>query len=245
MITDEVLQTVRAARLDGQDLRRKARTEVKPEERDRLFREAEARFEGAITALKRALRSLRREQSEYSPDVCLMLESLSQTLGSLGGTHRDAGNLVRAIARYDEGNEIEKERRQSCGARDSYNLLQRLVVRLLYPAVEDEATASALLKKPSFAKELFDARQEIEDQVDAGRTDSWALADLALVRFLCGDDAGPAIEDLDRRKSEGSFYESAYAVTTALIKEGLGAGEPLGARLEELQRFLKRKGGLA
>jgi hypothetical protein len=243
-MTNEVLESVRAARSDAQDLRRKARG-APAHERSALFDQATARFEGAVTTLKRTLRTLRREQSGYSPDVCRVLEALSQTLGSQGGTYRDARNFTRALELYEEGNRFEEERRRHCGARDSYNLLQRLVVELLQASASGgRSTASALMQEASFANRLQEARQEIERQVDAGRTDSWALADLALVRFLCGEEAGLPIEDLDRRKSEGSFYESAHAVVSTLINEGLGAGEPLGVRLEELQRFLKRKGGL-
>jgi len=244
-MSKEVLQSVSLARADAQALRRKARSERDEEKRKGSFDAAVATFEGAVALLRRTLRALRRNQSGYTPEICAILESLSQTYGSLGGTWRDAGDFSRAIELYDQGNEIEEERRRNCDARDSYNLLQRLVVRLLRASTQGgQTSAETLMKHEEFARELQAARSEIERQVAQGRTDSWALADLALVRFLCGENADAAIGDLDARKSVGSFYESAYTVVSALVAEGFGKGEVLGGRLDELQRLLRRKGGM-
>jgi hypothetical protein len=90
---------------------------------------------------------------------------------------------------------------------------------------------------------LDEAVKEIERQVFSGRDDSWALADLALARFLSGQDAEQAIRDLEGRKSDASFYESTLVVVEALIKEGLG-GTTLGEGLENFGRLLRRKGGM-
>jgi hypothetical protein len=89
---------------------------------------------------------VRRRQEGYTNDVCRLLESLSQTYGSLGGTWRDAGNLQEAIQRYDQGNLYEEERRRHCTHLDTYNMLQRLIVRLLAnPGLAEQATFTAEL----------------------------------------------------------------------------------------------------
>jgi hypothetical protein len=162
---------------------------------------------------------------------------LSQTYGSLGGTWRDACDLGKARDFYDKGNEYETERRRHCGAKDTYNMLQRLIVGLLMNPAE--------LGQDPFVAQLKEVQEEIERQVRDGRNDSWALADLAMVRFLCGTDADVVIADLEKGQAEATFYESTYNVVLALLREGLGKGDPLGARLESFMLLLKRKGGFA
>ena len=174
-------------------------------------------------------------------DQILRAELLSQTYGSQGGTYRDAGDFERAIECYDQCYKIELERITQCQHKDSYNLLQRLVVRILH--ARKVPSGDEAVHGLNMCVALDDARKEIERQVFSGRNDSWALADLALVRFLSGQDAEQAIRDLEGRKSDASFYESTLVVVEALIKEGLG-GTALGERLERFGRLLRRKGGM-
>lgn len=202
-----------------------------------LFEAAAAEFQKAITALERGLRTVRRQQDGFTGDVCRLLEALSQSCGSLGGIWRDAGDRARAKQSYDKGNGFEQERRDHCAAKDSYTMLQRLIVRLL-----DDPT---LIGRPDVVADLDRIRNEIERQVEAGRNDSWALADLALARFLRGAEADAAIADLERRTADATFYESVHTAIAALVDEGLGRGDALGARLESFKRLLQRKGGLA
>lgn len=233
---EDLLKNVAQLRSDAQDNRRRARKESDNVKRNPLFNAAAEKFQRAISDLERGLRAVRRQQSDYSTDVCLLLEALSQTYGSLGGTWRDAGNLERARDFYDAGNTYEEQRRQHCNAKDTYNMLQRLVVRVL--------ENPQLVVQADFLADIQAVRVEIERQVNDGRDDSWALADLALARFLCGFDAGEAIIDLERRKADMTFYESAYNAVAALVDEGLGRGLELGDRLESFKRLLQRKGGL-
>lgn len=233
---DDLVQSVAKFRSDAQDNRRKARKETDAAKRERLFHAAVEDFQKAISYLERGLRTVRRQQEGYTKDVCALLELLSQSYGSLGGTWRDAGDRQRAMEQYDKGNEYEEERRQNCGAKDTYTMLQRLVIRLLIDP--------SRLEQPEFMAELNQVREEIERQRDSGRDDSWALADLALVRFLCGADADTAIANLQKRKAEATFYESAYNAVAALVEEGLGKGDALGERLESFRRLLQQKGGI-
>jgi hypothetical protein len=204
------------------------------------FDSAIAQLEEAIDDLEEMLGTVRQTQKweQISP----ILEALSQTYGQLGGTWRDAKNFKKAEEYYDKGNEYEEERRRKGSAMDSYNLLQRLIVRLLgNPSLIDDA---------KFAAELKQVRNAIQEQFRYGRDDSWGLADLALVQILCSADADFVIADLEQRQQElqkgqadKSFYKSTYDVVAALIEEGLGK-EGLGARLEEFKRLLQRKGGV-
>jgi hypothetical protein len=233
---DELLQNVTQLRNNAQDERRKARGKADHNERKRLFEAAAAGFSSAILALEKGLRVARRQKAGYTPDVCRLLEALSQTYGSLGGTWRDAGDRGLAREKYDKGNEYEELRRLHCGAKDTYNMLQRLVVRIL--------EVPGRLHEPDFVKEMNAVRQEIDKEVADGRDDSWALADLALANFLCGLSADSAIEEVQKRNAETNFYESAYNGVAALVNEGLGKNDELGRRLEDFMLLLKRKGGL-
>lgn len=234
---EELLQRVVQLRSNAQDQRRKARGITDPAERARLFEAAAAEFLTAILDLEKGVRNARRQQPGYSKDVCRLLEALSQTYGSLGGTFRDAGDRSRAREKYDQGNEYEEQRRQHCSAKDTYNMLQRLVIRIL--------EVPGRLQEPAFIKDMNAVREEIDREVNAGRDDSWALADLALANFLSGFPADSAIAFLERRNAEPSFYESAYHAIAALVAEGLGKDDDLGRRLEDFMRLLKRKGGIA
>ena len=71
------------------------------------------------------------------------------------------------------------------------------------------------------------------------------MADLALVSFLLGSPADHALADIEQRNVHASFYEATHTVITNLLKERQGRGGDLTKRLEEFQRLLKRKGGLA
>ena len=229
----DLLERVTTLRNNAQDARRNARKETTPDERRRLFDDAAVDFQQAIADLERGLRTVRRQQDGYNVNVCGILEALSQTYGSLGGTWRDAGDLEKAEKFYDIGNEYEGERRTNCGAKDTYNMLQRLIIRAL--------RQPTLVKDPTFLAEIDDVRVEIKRQ---SRTDSWALADLALAQFLSGVSAERVIADLEQGDAAPTFYESTYNAVTALIAEGLGRDDTLGDQLESFRRLLQRKGGL-
>ena len=232
---DQVLEAVKKQRGDGQDLRRRARAAEDPKDRNRLFDSARDEFQKAIDALERTLRMVRRSEVNYTNDVCRLIEALSQTYGSLGGTLRDAGRFKDAIRMYDKGNTFEEERREHCVRNDTYNMLQRLIVRIL-----DDATC---LEESEFRAELDAVRIEIDGQVENGRSDSWALADQVLARFLCGKDSESAIGELKRRNASSAFYKSAADVIAALINEGLGKNDELGRQLNSFHQLLLRKGG--
>lgn len=237
-MSENLIADATQLRSSAQDHRRKGREQL---DRNRArsteeFDAAVAEFRKAITMLERGLRILRRTEPGHTPDICRILEALSQTYGSLGGTYRDARELTQARDSYDRGNEYEEERRRHCAAKDTYNLFQRLIVRLLInpSLVADEA----------FRTDLAQVRQEIERQIRAGRNDSWALADLALVQILSGEEADAVIADIEKGQADVAFFESTYNAVAALLREGLGEDHGLGQRMETFKRLLQRRGGL-
>jgi|ERR1041384_7817393 hypothetical protein len=230
----DLLERVTTLRNNAQDARLNARKETTaPGERTQLFKDAADDFQHAITDLERGLRTVRRQQDGYNVNVCGILKALSETYGSLGGTWRDARDLEQAEKFYDIGNEYERERRTNCGDKDTYNMLQRLIIRAL--------RKPALVNDAKFLEEIKEVRAELQRQ---NRTDSWALADRVLTEFLCGSSAEQFIKELEYGDAAPTFYQSTYEAVTALIKGGLGQEGELGNRLESFRRLLQRKGGL-
>jgi hypothetical protein len=165
----------------------------KRKEAERLIQLAIDNHQTAVSLLAREVRAIRRQPDEAG--YCDTLEALSQSHGSLGGTWRDAwrlglkeGAIEKAIDAYDAGYEVEQQRLgPPCEALDSYNLLQRLVVRILrHPSCLDDrdTDAGSGLNVP---EQLEQARDEIKRQIDAGRTDSWAKADSVLAEAMRRD----------------------------------------------------------
>src|SRR5262245_36283734 len=177
-MNQQVIADVRKWRLEAQSQRREARTAPAAEARQQSLEQAVAGLTRAISALKRELRAV-KDQPGAQEDRAKLRELLSQTLGSLGGTYRDGKDYPAAIRYYDEGNEVEDLRRKEDGALDTYNLVQRLVVRLLDSSgkMTDEVR-----------QDLRSAQDELGRQNKRGRRDPWWLADTAVVRVLLNED---------------------------------------------------------
>jgi tetratricopeptide (TPR) repeat protein len=243
------LETASMYRSNAQIYRKQAkqmREDGNLEEANRLFKDAVNEYEKAIRVLRRELRNVRGAPERGLKEECEHLRLLSQTHGSLGGTWRDARRFDEAIKEYDEGYRIEEERKQRCQDDDSYNLLQRLVVRILRcpRALQDSSkNVGSGLDVPH---ELTAACHEIERQVliQQSRNDSWAKADLVLVRALLRQTVKEAISDLETANPDHSFYASTHEVIKSLLDEGLGRGQELGRWLQEFKLFLERRGGL-
>jgi Tetratricopeptide Repeats-Sensor len=247
------------------------RSEAKRRIEAKSPQEAESFFESAVAEQQKAIRILRRElnsigeEREKKQEKLKLLRLLSQTYGSIGGIWRDAAHLEqpsndektndekrtelfkKAIDAYDQGYEIEKERKQFFNDDDSYNLLQRIVVRILHKPPSLDDSDQTVEGKLTVRQALELAHEEIKRQVvnEKTRTDSWAKADLVLVRALLQEPAEKALKDLEMENPDFSFYASTLTVIKALIEEGLGKDQELGNRLQEFQLFLERKGGIS
>lgn len=93
----QAVQDVTALRLEANSLRRDAqRKGLDAGTRARLLEDAEAALTTAIATLKRELR-VTGKQSLTASERGELRELLSSTIGSLGGTYRDAKDYDRAI----------------------------------------------------------------------------------------------------------------------------------------------------
>ncbi len=232
----QVTQEITALRLEAKSLRRDAQAKgLDAGTRAGLLEEAETALMSAISILKRELRTIETE-SPTASERGEVRELLSTTIGSLGGTYRDAKDYDRAIRAYEEGNAIEEIRRREDAHLDSYNLVQRLVVRLLKDP--------ELLDDPSFKTEIEAVDRELDRQHDLGRQDSWFLADMMLTKFLRRKPTEDIFAALGSKEADTVFYESTDQVIGALLDEGLGKGASLGDTLLRFRQMLQRRGGL-
>lgn len=222
----ELLNSVNSERARAQQERRKALREGVPDEQKSEGLDQAAKIlERQIVRLERQLR-VERSHSEGADNVSELLAVLSQCLGSLGGTHRDAGRYDLAQASYERGFVFEKEFnaiavKKRPWEQASYNLLQRLVARVLVDP--------GVLQRHAFREELAEARQEIVNQIVSGRFDSWARADEELVNALLFDGQGSS--RTEGFAATGPFFESTGRLF-AQLAGGVNKHDPaLGQRL--------------
>jgi tetratricopeptide (TPR) repeat protein len=231
----QIVKDVTALRLEANIARRDAQQEADPAKRTEHLAKAMAALNRAIGMLNRELR-VAEKQSLSAADRGALREMLSSTIGSLGGTYRDAKDYDKALEQYNKGNAVEDARRKEDGALDSYNLVQRQVVRLLKDP--------ALVTDDGFRADLADVDRELERQSSLGRSDSWFIADRILTRFLRDGSADEILSTLESKEATKSFYESTDKLVGDLLNEGLGKGGPLEEKLRGFRQLLQRRGGL-
>jgi hypothetical protein len=197
--------------------------------------DARAELEKAV-ALLRPLVPVRGSQwSDADKEYGL---KLYQCLGSLGGTWRDLAELaVEDVAKndcwdqsmkyYDEGHAIESgthDRYANFGFVDSYNLLQRLVVRVLRAPRCLESQSTELGHGLNVPQELAAAERIVNEQLaepdGARKNDAWAMADLALLLILRGHTREEAWRKFAESNRSSQAYESNHRAFAALVKSG-------------------------
>ncbi|CAN5362537.1 hypothetical protein BH24GEM3_BH24GEM3_14910 [soil metagenome] len=145
---------------------------------------------------------------------------LADLYGMLGGTRREQGDLVAAVAAYDEGFRLEAK------LDSTYNALNRLVTRIaLEPASLSDAEALRnydTLEPVDVPGSLAELQPRLRADVEGARAgDFWAAGDLALTAALNGDVDG-TIDALERfhsysppRSAYAKYYET-FAVLAQL-----------------------------
>lgn len=161
----------------------------------------------ALSMLREAIAIAREElaNTDLAERRIQAATELSDCFGLIGGVERRwadeaAGDersvhLKAAIRAYDEGFGFESD--PQYGIVNSYNLVNRLAVRLLL-APGSLATDDSVVLDPDIAplnvgKELDKAASTVRQQLAGPRRgDYWALADLALLEVLAGRTATAA-----------------------------------------------------
>ena len=165
-------------------------------------------LDDGIDVLKAALTSHGDSSQQASvpldADERLIASELADMHGMVGGVRRRQGELVRAIAAYDQGFQYESNPRYRLVT--TYNALNRLVTRILMcPGSLSDSDALRSVNELEFVdvpRALNELRTQLKQQVDSVRAnDFWAAGDLAFTCALVGDDQGA----LDATQRFGSF----------------------------------------
>lgn len=186
------------------------KTKAKNRRDRRRYRIAVSILEKAITLAKEGLTSTQTTAARKSE----FAEQLSDCYGMQGGIYRrrsleaaerlresneqeraeqEPSDLVKSIEAYDEG--FSYESHEDYGIVNSYNLVNRLVSRILYDPTWLSNEFPQMLPPPkddgplNMKDELEHAKEVLGKQLKlARRGDIWAFADQALVTLLLGED---------------------------------------------------------
>jgi hypothetical protein len=229
----DVLETVKDRREDAKEARDAAILDHDLE----ALADARLFLQEAIDLLKQFIPAREAEPSDTEKTYA---QRLYQCLGSLGGTWRDAAELEsdlekkrlywdKSIACYDEGYRIESgthEGYPDFGFADSYNLLQRLVVRILREPRCLTDGNEELGKGLNVPEELARVELKIKDQLaepdgfsqrGSRKGDAWAMADLAEVLIFRGQSCATAWREFAKHNRSSEAYGTNYRAFTALI----------------------------
>ena len=221
-------------------------------QRDRGIRgypRAEALLREAIAIGEAELRS-----SSVPERRVEMAAELSDSYGVIGGVQRrwadeTAGaeheeHLKSSIRAYDDGFGYESD--PQYGLVNSYNLVNRLLVRLIWDpealAAQRQVVIDGTTPALNLAAELDEAAATVRGQLAGKRRgDHWAMADLALLELLLErGSAASAYADFVDASPRDFEYESALATVRPLASLPLASAESLRDAVNLLEDRLKR-----
>jgi hypothetical protein len=210
---------------------------------------AEREFKNSKEAIDEAFAALKRYPvPRLSGDAAgegeiEVAKQLADLWGMCGGLLRargsaELGDFDAAIASYDTGYTFESNPRFHI--RSSYNTVNRLVLRILrYPEILDSDEAPPGLHT-SLIKALGHAAKEIENQLDAGRSDvPWALADLVLVEVLSLGDETSALSQLDSYTRQDTYPLQSLLNVVRDLRRVLVPGSARSERLLSVGEWLR------
>jgi hypothetical protein len=224
----DVLQQVKRLRTSAKSLRDAAVLDADA----RALEDARAELEQAVALLRPVVPGRGSQVSDGDKEFAMRLY---QCLGSIGGTWRDSAELAlddvaknqcwrQSVQYYDEGYAIESgthDKYANFAFVDSYNLLQRLVVRVLRTPRSLDDPSSEIVHGLNVPQELAKAERIVNQQLHGPReNDAWAMADLALLLILRGHTREEAWREFAETNRSQEAYESNYRAFAALVKSG-------------------------
>ncbi len=212
----------------------------------------------AVTILDQAIAKLREQIGTTSTggSRSQLASELADCYGIQGGIQRRWGlelaggaqdedhrleHLAASVEAYDKGYAFESAK--EFGIVNSYNLVNRLISRILYdprvlfdPAV---ATSPPNVEVLDVSAKLQEAEEIVRKQLRLERRgDVWALSDLALLRLLLDrDDADSSYGDFTAASPPDFAYGSAIDTLEELSQLDL----PVAEKLKETTRHLKTR----
>ena len=227
MTTEQILKKVERLRRSA-NRKREVNSKEGVEESKSLLNKAVETLESGITA----------EQTDDEKRV--LAQRLYQCYGSLGGTWRDSALVApksernqildHSIRFYDKGFLIESGK-QFPGLKfaDSFNLVQRLVVRVLKIPQSLQTDYEGTVEGLNVIQEIKAAEEKVIEQLsNERRDDPWAMADLAQLRILQGEqDYKTAWREFAEEIRDDYVYESNYRAWKTLHDLFLFSGQSL------------------
>jgi hypothetical protein len=210
----------------------------------------------ALSMLKEAIAIAQADldESTVAERRSQLASELSDCYGLVGGVERRWADefdddervlhLKASVRAYDDGFKFESDGRY--GIVDSYNLLNRLLVRLLLRpdalAADDAVVLDPDIPPVNLRRELERASDVIREQLAGPRRGNyWALADLALIEVLLGrSPATVAYADFIALSPPDFAYVSALAGLSPLAKLPIPSAPSVSEATALLNDLLKR-----
>jgi hypothetical protein len=210
----------------------------------------------ALSMLKEAIAIAQADlgESTVAERRSQLASELSDCYGLLGGVERrwadefqgdeSVPHLKASIRAYDDGFKFESD--PEFGIVDSYNRLNRLLVRLLLRPAALDAVDSVVLDPdipPVNLRGEFEQTSEVIRRQIAGprRGNYWALADLSLVEVLLGrSQPAAAYADFIALSPPDFAYISALAGLRPLVELPIPSAQSVRAAVALLEDRLKR-----
>lgn len=174
-------------RKSSRSIRKEWNERERSDDRDRAF-------VGVVEEFDDVIRSLEKWRgSAFDREA---VREIGDCLGAKGGTLRDWGRYDKAAEAYDHGLDCERSVEMLGGQPNSYCLVQRLVMRVLWQPEAFHRMEKILDIDVHLA--LKSSGKIVHDQMKALRKgDPWAQADFALVLQLLGEQATDLFGDDD------------------------------------------------
>ena len=214
---EEIRRKAALARKTAKSTREEWKESEPSAARDKVFKQAVEELDALIQALE----SWRK--SAFDREA---IREIGDCLGAKGGTLRDWGKYDEAVKAYDDGWPIEQEVEEKGGSPNSYCLVQRLVMRVLWEP--DAYKREEKILEVDVHEALKSSVNVVQKQMDGLRKgDPWAQADIALqlqllggqAYELFGDNAAlTAWDELDDMRPDRFVYKSTCEVVTLLQK---------------------------
>jgi tetratricopeptide (TPR) repeat protein len=199
-------------------------------------------FPRAIELIENAIKTLEPHATRLNPttagtvsaDGLKLAEALTDVYGSAGGIYRSAREYARSVERYDQGVRIEQN--PLFKFVNSYNLVQRLVARVLWKPNE-WIVPGCVIGDETFPACLDRARSVVDQQTRAPRAgDAWAWADLGMLDVLrgqTGEMAWDRVTELSSKAKQTFVFASTETVLTDLYERlvSVPSADPASSKL--------------
>lgn len=228
----DILEEAKSLKNNAKATKEIADTKNDPESYDEALedlKEARGLLMAELSAIERKPSSITELLNKRRQEIAL---ELADCFGITGGIYRRKGDIGEAIKMYEKGYEYEKN--PDYNIQDSYNMTNRIVLRIL--------------NEPHLVEQLMPKIEEalsiIQKQVEGPRRRQWwARADLGLLYILTKDEKR-GLDAYREFKDYGALpkhYDSSIAVLIELKGRLEKVDQTIYSSIEKAINFLKEE----